>query len=268
MTRARWHRLLALGGLALALGCRSHPNAPPCDTPLLPGEEIGKPTLSPIPAPDTQLPTSSGPGILPPPAFAKLPENKPLDVRLPDLSPDIPVIRPPHDVAPLPGNRASALPGPQPREVRTPETAPVVKPLLVDPPRPPAGPDGFAPAPKIGRPDPPTGAVGVRPPAKDVRPLPLRSGERFGHGPDYKWVAGILDKHQKGGYWTLRYAPSGDDDPWGGKVRLLDEDKLAGFNSGDVVYVEGDLLAPRSAADTANYPPYRVTDIRLVEKAK
>jgi hypothetical protein len=98
--------------------------------------------------------------------------------------------------------------------------------------------------------------------------LPLRPGERFGHAPDYKWVAGILDKHQKGGYWTVRYAPSGDDDPWGGKVRLLDDDKLSGFTSGDVVYVEGDLLAPRSAAETATYPPYRVTDVRLIEKAK
>ena len=81
-------------------------------------------------------------------------------------------------------------------------------------------------------------------------------------------MAGILDRHQKGGYWTVRYAPSGEDDPWGGKVRLLDEERLAGFSSGDVVYVEGELLAPRSAADSANYPPYRVTDVRLLEKAK
>ena len=81
-------------------------------------------------------------------------------------------------------------------------------------------------------------------------------------------MAGILDRHQKGGYWTLRYAPSGEDDPWGGKVRLIDDDRLTGFTSGDVVYVEGELLAPRSAADAATYPPYRVTDVRLVEKAK
>jgi hypothetical protein len=139
-----------------------------------------------------------------------------------------------------------------------------VKPLLVDAPKPPAGPDGFAPAPKIGLPDPPT--VAVRPPVA-APPLPLRPGQRFGHADDFKWVAGILDRHQKGGYWTLRYAPSGDDDPWGGKVRLIGDDRLAGFTSGDVVYVEGDLLAPRSAVETA-YPPYRVTDVRLVEKAK
>jgi hypothetical protein len=97
--------------------------------------------------------------------------------------------------------------------------------------------------------------------------VPLLPGQRFGHADDYKWVAGILDRHQKGGYWTLRYAPSGDDDPWGGKVRLIEDERLTGFTSGDVVYLEGELLAPRSAVETA-YPPYRVTDVRLVEKAK
>ena len=268
MTRMWAIRLLALGGLALALGCRSHPTCPPCQTPLMPEDVLAKPAPIPTvpPAAGAQLP-KPGDGILPPAQFSKLPASQQPAVRLPDASPDSPPILPPQDVAPLIGGPSNALPGPSPREVG-PGTAPVVKPLLTDAPKPAPGPDGFAPAPQVGPPDPPP-TVGVRPPVKDTRPpLPLRPGERFGHAPDYKWVAGILDRHQKGGYWTLRFAPSGEDDPWGGKVRLLDDDKVTGFTSGDVVYVEGDLLAPRSAAESANYPPYRVTDVRLVEKAK
>ena len=251
-------RLLALGTMAL-LGCRSTPTLPPCQIPLMPEEVVQKQALVPV-APGT---------ILPPAQFSKLPDNKQPDVRLPESSPDLPDIRPPDDVAPLLANQVPVMPGPPPREVLPPGTVPQVKPLLVDAPKPAPGPDGFAPAPQIGLPDPPPPTVGVRPPAPDVRAgLPLRPGQRFGHAADYKWVAGILDRHQKGGYWTVRYAPSGEDDPWGGKVRLLDEERLTGFTSGDVVYVEGELLAPRSAADSANYPPFRVTDVRLLEKAK
>jgi len=106
-------------------------------------------------------------------------------------------------------------------------------------------------------------------PAEAPKPaLPLKPGEKFGHAADYRWVAGVLDRHQKGGYWTLRYADSGEDDPWGGKVRLLADDLPAGFESGDVVYIEGELLAPQSAADNAAYPPFKVTDLRLVEKGR
>jgi hypothetical protein len=257
MTRKWTAQLLALGALALALGCRSHPTCPPCHTPLMPEEVVQKPALTPVapPATGAQLPKPDT--ILPPPQFSKLPAGKPPAAHLPEMSPDGPVVRPPGDVA---------MPGPAPHEVGVPAAAPRVKPLLVDAPKPPPGPDGFAPAPKIGLPDLPP-AVGVRPPAADGRPVPLRPGQRFGHADDYKWVAGILDRHQKGGYWTLRYAPSGDDDPWGGKVRLIEDERLTGFTSGDVVYLEGELLAPRSAVETA-YPPYRVTDVRLVEKAK
>ena len=254
MTRTWKLRLLVPGALALALGCRSAPPPPPCQIPLMPEEVIQKPAAA------------TAPGTIQPPApFARLPENKQPDVRLPDSSPDQPAVRPPADVAPL----LSGQPGPAPREVLPPGTVPTVKPLLVDAPKPPPGPDGFAPAPKIGLPEQPPPAAGARPPARDPREgLPLRAGQRFGHAADYKWVAGILDRHQKGGYWTIRYAPSGDDDPWGGKVRLLDGERLSGLGSGDVVYIEGELLAPRSAADTAAYPPYRVTDVRLLEKAK
>ena len=275
MTRKWSARLVALGGLVLALGCRSHPATPVCSTPLLPGEVVTN--TAPVPSAPPMgalLPGQSeqGPGIQPPSQFSKLPDSKAPDIRLPGASPDVPTIRPPSDVA---GQRMSRpttgepVRGPEPRLLPTPGTAPVVKPLLIEAPRPLAGPDGFAPAPIIAPPEPPVATIPVKPPVEELKPaLPLRPGQQFGHAPDYKWVAGILDRHQKGGYWTIRFADSGTDDPWGGKVRLLSEDRLAGFESGDVVYVEGELLAPRTAADNTTYPPYRVTEVRLVEKMK
>jgi hypothetical protein len=263
----RADRLLALGGLALALGCRSHP-CPPCLTPLMPEDVINKPALTPVPVPTVPPPITGaklpdGPGIQPPAAFTKLPEARP-PATVPPTNPDAATITPPADVPPLDGKSQA---GPAPRTV--PGSAPEIKPLLVEPPKPPAGPDGFAPAPIIGLPDaPPTALPVVKPQAAVVKPVPLNPGERFAHGADYKWVAGVLDYHQKGAFWTLRYADSSDDDPWGGKVRLLADDRLEGLASGDVVYVEGELLAPRSAAETSTFPPYRITDVRLVEKGR
>ena len=269
MTRQWSARLIALGGLALALGCRSHPAPPEITTPLLPGEPVAERPFEPIgppkpdltPAPGAQLPK---PSIQPPAPFQKLPEGKTSDLRLPAVGPDGPVIVPPQDVA----GRPQPIQGPPPRTVPEAGGAPQVKPLLVEAPKPPPGPDGFAPAPKIGLPDPPIPTIPVAPPAEATPALPLRPGQTYGHSPDYRWVAGTLDRHQRGGYWTVRFADPGADDPWGGKVRLLADDRLAGFESGDVIYLEGELLAPRSAADSATYPPYRVTEVRLVEKGR
>ncbi len=152
-----------------------------------------------------------------------------------------------------------------------PSPRPTIKPLLVEPPHPPAGPDGFAPAPII----PPPILSDTYPPPKIVNkeplpPLPIKPGDRFGHSADYKWIAGVLDRHSKGGYWTLRYADYSSDDEWGGKMRLLDDPRLEDFKDGDQVYVEGELLAPRAAAsaESVSYPPYRINAVRLVEKTK
>jgi hypothetical protein len=224
-------------------------------TPLLPGEVVPERPFEPIgpprPAPGAQPPN---PGIQPPAPFQKLPEDKASDVRLPAVGPDGPV--------------AAPLLAPPPRVVGEPDGAPQVKPLLIEAPKPPPGPDGFAPAPKLGPPAVPILTLPIAPPAEARPALPLRPGQTYGHGQDYKWVAGTLDKYAKGGYWTVRYADPGADDPWGGKVRLLADERLAGFESGDVVYLEGELLAPRSASDNGNYPPYRVTEVRLVEKGR
>lgn len=97
----------------------------------------------------------------------------------------------------------------------------------------------------------------------EMKPLQLKAGERFGHATDYRWVAGVLDQHQRGGFWTLRYADFAADDVWGGKVRLIDDARLKEYRNGDYVYIEGDLLAPTSSgADGPAYPPFRISSIR------
>src|SRR5262245_53772193 len=99
MTRTWDARMLALGTLALALGCRSTPNVPPCHTPLMPEEVVAKPPLTPT-AP------SAAPGTIQPPTqFTKLPDGKQPDNRLPEMSPDGPTIHAPSDVAPLLSNQ-------------------------------------------------------------------------------------------------------------------------------------------------------------------
>jgi len=262
MTRMRTNRLLALGVLTLALGCRSHP-MPACNTPLMPEDVVGTPVTSAATPPATGAKLSTEASIQPPAAFTRLPETR-TPANIPSASPDVSEVRPPADVAAI----AKPQVAPAPRVVGELVQGPMIKPLLVEPPKPPPGPDGFAPAPLIAPPEPERSTAVAKPQASVVKPLPVKPGERFGHAPDYKWVTGVLDYHQKGGFWTLRFADSGDDDPWGGKVRLLADDHLTGFASGDVVYVEGELLAPRSAAESATYPPYRITDVRPVEKGR
>jgi hypothetical protein len=228
-------RLIAMGALALAVGCRSHPAIPVCTTPLFPEDvvrtrPVEQPSLAAKSAEAPEAPLLP-PSVLPPPPIARLPESAP--VVIPKEAAAAPVIRTP------------------PAEAAVPKPAD----------------DGFVPAGRIPAvsPDPVLSLPDSKPDAP-APATPLKPGEKFGHAPDYHWVAGTLDRHLKSGYWTIRYADIGDDDPWGGKVRLLNSDRLKGLHDGDIVYVEGDLLAPASAADTAAYPPFRVTALSVIEK--
>jgi hypothetical protein len=284
MTRKWSVRLLALGGLTVALGCRSTP-APVVTTPLLPETVIpgppadvisSKPKSIPMTAaapssktlilpPGAQLPK---PGDLGPTNVASLPKPIPLGPNV--GGPDLPAaVVPPRDVAPILASQSKPIEPVNTISMPAPNGL-TIKPLLVEPPRPPAGPDGFAPAPII----PPVFEDTYPSPKIVNKPpepaLPMKPGQKFGHAADYKWIAGVLDRHTKGGYWTLRFADFGSDDEWGGKMRLLDDPRLNNFKDGDVLFIGGELLAPRAAAsaDGTSYPPYRINDVRLVENVK
>jgi hypothetical protein len=178
----------------------------------------------------------------------------------------------PEDVVRLtPAGRPSDIPGPMTQLVEQPVATPSAPPPspAAEPPPVVAPKDVSATLTSMPKPEAPEPVL--RLPDPDPVPagpaMPLKPGEKFGHGSDYRWVAGKLDRHLKGGHWTLRYADIGDDDPWGGKVRLLNNERLKDLRDGDVVYVEGDLLAPAGAADITGYPTYRVKSLTLVEKA-
>ncbi|HEY8503726.1 MAG TPA: hypothetical protein VIL46_04035 [Gemmataceae bacterium] len=88
----------------------------------------------------------------------------------------------------------------------------------------------------------------------------------YGHGEDYRWLQGVIDRHYRG-HLCLRYKDAAEDDPWGGKVVLWDDPRLEGLNSGDVVRVEGELFpgeTPPSAQAPTGYPAYRIRDLRVV----
>jgi hypothetical protein len=267
--------MLALGAMTIALGCKSaRPEQPVITTPLLPDYAVPGPLPPPTPISNAPAPIPPAVSALPiQPQGAQLP--KPGDLTPPNLpaprlaaSPianapeSMPAIVPPKDVAALLASNAKPDNSAKVDLVLSPK--PVIKPLLVEPPRPPAGPDGFAPAPII---EPPTPPDTLPPPRIETRPpLPLQPGQTYARGPDYRWLAGVLDKHTKGGFWTLRYADFAADDEWGGKVRLMDDARLRDLNDGDVVYVEGELMAPRSAAasEASGYPPFRITSLRVI----
>jgi hypothetical protein len=283
-------RLLALAALSVAIGCHSHPG-PVVTTPLLPGDVVpgpvdpfaakpqagpptivsASPTNPPLLAPGAQLPKPGDLGTKPPLNIINPPIKPPVELGPSIAGNDTPApILPPKDVVPLLTSQPKPALIPQ-DSVKLPSAAPVIKPMLIEPPRPPAGPDGFAPAPIIPPPALqetfPTPKIINNPPPPD---LPMRPGQVFGHAPDYRWIAGVLDRHTKGGYWTLRFADFGSDDEWGGKMRLLDDPRLNNFKDGDRVFIEGELLAPRAAAsaEVTSYPPYRINEVRMVEKGK
>src|SRR5262245_25017688 len=113
MARKWSARLLALGGLAVALGCRTHPNVPPCATPLLPGEVVpgpvnqlpgppvpGSPPLAVTPTP----PSGAQLNIQPPKQFARLPEST-----YPEAKPQLKSVEPALPASPTPPTSVTDL---------------------------------------------------------------------------------------------------------------------------------------------------------------
>ncbi len=124
--------------------------------------------------------------------------------------------------------------------------------------------DPFAPAnklPGIVTPAEVTNTPKIGSEGSDVLPIP--PSMKMGRDAKFGWVVGTLDKHHKG-YWTLRYADFGDDDSWGGKVRLSDDPRLTDLKDGDTLFVEGELLVPTSWKPDSNtpYPPFRIKGMK------
>lgn len=96
----------------------------------------------------------------------------------------------------------------------------------------------------------------------------VRSSGIYAHAPDHSWLQGPLDKHYQG-HLSLRYCDAAVDDSWGGKVRLEADPRLAQFQDGDVIRVEGELL-PRETGTAPeawdHYPRYRIRSVELIQR--
>lgn len=99
-------------------------------------------------------------------------------------------------------------------------------------------------------------------PAVRIKPV-INSTQALGQGLDHAWLQGILDKHYEG-YFYLRYGDPSVDDPWGGKVRLEDDPRLATFQDGDLVRIEGTPVPGATSSSWDRLPRYRVRSIQLI----
>jgi hypothetical protein len=82
-----------------------------------------------------------------------------------------------------------------------------------------------------------------------------------GHAPDYRWLVGRLQYVHVRDAWRLRFASAEDDDRHGGTVTLVETGPMIGFQTGQLVRIEGQLVDPSSRQPS---PPYRVQSIQLL----
>lgn len=166
----------------------------------------------------------------------------------------------------------------EPMEPAMPATALAAAPAITTPPAiatPPAMAQAPTPAPALPsvEPAPVMDAVPTLTPAH--LPVPTRTAVlrhvdgTYAHAADYGWLQGVIDRHYLG-YLTLRYCDYSADDRWGGKVILDEDPRLASLHDGDLVQVEGDLVAGSTAAADQpwdHYPHYRIRMLQLIKRA-
>lgn len=128
---------------------------------------------------------------------------------------------------------------------------------------PPAGPamkppePVFVPAPNASLPPLPT----IKPVSASVT-APVR----YAHDSHYAWVQGQIDVHYRG-HKELRYRPANEDDPYGGKVRLVDDPRLADLKMGDIVRIEGELVRDDPTATGGLAHRFHVKDVQVLQRA-
>jgi hypothetical protein len=84
----------------------------------------------------------------------------------------------------------------------------------------------------------------------------------FGCAEDHSWLNGQVLYARSTNTWRLHYASVDDNDPYGGTVTLVGEEKLKTLKDGQFVRVCGCPVEPdRREADS----PYRVTSFKIVE---
>ena len=101
--------------------------------------------------------------------------------------------------------------------------------------------------------------------AASVAPVATTSPQAvgsFGYDRNYSWLKGKLEYARSADRWKLRYIPiDAASDEYGGSVVLPSDSKLAGFQHGDFVKVEG-TLGTRDEQTGDYAPQYRVASVK------
>jgi hypothetical protein len=93
-----------------------------------------------------------------------------------------------------------------------------------------------------------------------------RYDRKFFASHDYSQLTGqLFFVHIDGGRWVLRYAPISTEDPFGGSMILSRDSNISGYKEGDVITVEGEILAEKTDLRLGG-AHYRVHRSRLVER--
>ena len=85
----------------------------------------------------------------------------------------------------------------------------------------------------------------------------------LGHAPDHHWLVGRLEQEEQSKRWYVRYADSGENDRFGGRLELVGTGPMAGFHPGQVVRAEGKLLDPEPLQ---TQPGYRITSLQALRR--
>lgn len=85
----------------------------------------------------------------------------------------------------------------------------------------------------------------------------------FGHASDYTWLTGELSYIPQKDQWRLRFASIDEEDQYGGSVTLDAHAEMQGYQSGQLVRVEGTVI-DRDSREIA--PKYRVKEITPLKK--
>jgi len=98
--------------------------------------------------------------------------------------------------------------------------------------------------------------------------LSRRYEVRVERATDYSRITGqLFFVHADGGLWVLRYAPLGQEDPYGGGVILARNRQMDGYRDGDLVTIRGEILNEKASAKMGA-PLYRAQSIELIERGQ
>ena len=94
-----------------------------------------------------------------------------------------------------------------------------------------------------------------------------KDGGLYGHAADYTWIQGKLEQHPSGCLF-LRYGEPFQPDAWDGKICLPDDPRLKAYKEGDLIRIEGELIAHAVAGASAmSHASYRIRTIVPISSA-